>query len=139
MQFGHHSSGGYVLLLDDEPAVRESLGRFLERSGYTVRAARSADEALQAIGPEMKAAILDVVLVNSRGRSGLDVLIAIRRGPGGADIPVLMFTGFGLSPDVLAAIHEHRVELLHKPVSPGELVTWLQRRGVPGKTATETP
>lgn len=135
MQFGHHSSGGYVLLLDDEPAVRESLGRFLERSGYTVRGARSVDEALKAIGPEMKAAILDVVLVNSKGRSGLDVLIAIRQLPRGADIPVLMFTGYGLSPNVVSAIEEQRTELLHKPVSPSDLVAWLEGRGVPVKVS----
>ena len=117
---------GYILVLDDEPVVRETLARFLERRGYRVREARTATEALDAITPALRAAILDVLLVNSGGKSGLDVLQAIRRQPELAHVPVLMFTGFGLSPETVKTIEEHGTELLHKPLSFSILADWLE-------------
>lgn len=120
------SARRYVLLVDDEPAIRETVTRFLERSGYAVRAVRSVPEAMQSIGPDLGAVILDVILVNSGGRSGIDVLAEIRRRPGGGDVPILMLTGYGLNPDVLAAIECHGAELLHKPVPMGALAAWLK-------------
>jgi two-component system nitrogen regulation response regulator NtrX len=114
---------GYVLVLDDEPPVRETLARYLQRRGYTVREARNAKEALDAVAPALRAAILDVLLINSGGKSGIDVLAAIRRSF--HDIPVLMFTGFGLSPEVKAAIQEHGADLMHKPLSLRVLGEWL--------------
>ena len=118
---------GYILLLDDEPGIRAILTRHLQRSGYTVQAARSCDEALAMLGPNLKAAILDVILVNSGGRSGLDVLSSLRTMAGGEDVPVLMFTGYGLSPAVLKAIDQYKADLLHKPVPATTILDWLER------------
>ena len=118
---------GYILLLDDEPAIRAALTRHLQRGGYEVRATCCCDEALAMLGPNVKAAILDVILVNSGGRSGLDVLSSLRTAGGGADIPVLMFTGYGLAPDVLKAIDQHKADLLHKPVPAATILSWLER------------
>ncbi len=120
------SARKYVLLVDDEPAVRETVTRFLERRGYAMRAVCSVREAMQSIGPDLGAVILDVILVNSGGRSGIDVLAEIRRRPAGGDVPILMLTGYGLSPDVLAAIERYGAELLHKPVPLAALAAWLK-------------
>ena len=117
----------YILLLDDEPAILNTLSRQLRRSGYEIRAARSCEEALALLGPNLKAAILDVILVNSGGQSGLDVLAGVRAMGGGADIPVLMFTGYGLAPAVLSAIDQYKAELLHKPVPSATIISWLER------------
>lgn len=121
------AGNGYILVLDDEPAIRTLLSRYLRGSGYDVRTTRSSDEALTLLGPDLRAAILDVILVNSGGRSGLDVLAAIRKMDQGTTIPVMMFTGFGLAPEVLKAIEEHRADLMHKPVLPAMILAWLQR------------
>jgi CheY-like chemotaxis protein len=125
--FTRATKPGHILLLDDEPSIRSLFTRVLEQHGYNVQAARTADEAMHAIGPGLKAAILDVILVTSGGRSGIDVLAAIRRDPVTADVPVLMLTGYGLNPEVQAAIAQHGAELLHKPVPNEVVVDWLAR------------
>ena len=102
--------------------------RFLERRGYTVHAVPTVADAMQFIGPDLGAAILDVILVNSGGGSGIDVLAEIRRRPEGQDVPVLMFTGYGLNPDVVAAIETYGAELMHKPVTMDALLSWLEAR-----------
>jgi DNA-binding response OmpR family regulator len=118
-------SAGFVLLLEDEPSIRETISRFLAKDGYRVRAVPSVGEALNAINSELQAAILDVILVTSGGRSGLDVLAEIRRGPNGEKLPVLMFTGYGLNPEVQDTIKRFNAELLHKPVELKTLSRWL--------------
>jgi DNA-binding response OmpR family regulator len=120
-------TAGHILLLDDEPPIRESLSRFLQGRGYHVQSARNAGEAFEAINENLRAAILDVLLVNSGGKSGLDVLTRIRSTAAVQDVPVLMFTGFGLSPEVLSAIQENRADLLHKPLSFNVLGEWLKK------------
>jgi DNA-binding response OmpR family regulator len=115
----------YVLLLEDEPSIRDSISRYLSKDGYEVRAVASVREALNSIGLDLRAAILDVILVNSGGRSGLDVLAEIRRRPNGEDVPVLMFTGYGLNDEVQDTITRHGAELLHKPVELRTLTAWL--------------
>lgn len=126
---------GHILLLDDEPPIRESLSRFLESRGYRVLTARNAGEAFGAIDENLRAAILDVLLVNSGGKSGLDVLTAIRGKAELENVPVLMFTGFGLNPEVVSAIKEHKADLLHKPLSFAVLGEWVESHvGGPAKS-----
>ena len=87
-----NASPWFVLVRDDEPSVRLSLTQFFEKAGYSLHSARSFDEALPSIAPDLRAAILDVVLVTSGSLSGLEVLTAIRENPAGTDVAVLMFT-----------------------------------------------
>ena len=119
---------GHILILDDEQAIRESLTRLFERRGYDVRSARNVEEALEAIDSDLRAAILDVMLVNSGGKSGIDVLAAIRQRPETGAVPVLMFTGYGLQPSVLAAIEQLGAHLIHKPLSFAQLADWVSVR-----------
>lgn len=122
---GSPDPDGHILILDDEPAIRESLTRLFEKRGYRVRVARNAEEALDAVDRNLRAAILDVMLVNSGGKSGIDVLTAIRGRTELGNVPVLMFTGFGLNPKVTAAIEQAGADLLHKPLAFSVLVDWV--------------
>lgn len=120
-------TAAFVLLVEDEPGIREIIRRFLEQQGYRVRAAASVPEALPSVGPQLRAAILDVILVNSGGRSGIDVLMAIRGLEKGDSVPVLMLTGYGLNAEVQESIASYGAELLHKPVSLIALADWLEK------------
>ena len=63
-------SGRTVLLVDDEAPIRETLGPFLERNGFTVRTAADGEEALASLADEPADIVVSDVLMPRRdGRS----------------------------------------------------------------------
>jgi excisionase family DNA binding protein len=83
--------GPVVLVVDDDPQVRELVRVNLELEGYTVREAGSADEGMQALAEEVPDLILlDVMMPQVDGWEMLRH-IQEQHGPGG--IPVVMFSG----------------------------------------------
>jgi len=82
-----------VLVVDDDPAQRDLLTRFLEREGFTVRTApdgRAGLEMARALRP--RAILLDVMMPRVDGWS---VLSALKADPELAGIPVVMETSVG--------------------------------------------
>jgi len=81
-----------ILLVDDDPAVRGSLLRFLEREGHDVGEARDGREAVEAVGRGS----WDLVItdVNMPEMSGIEVLMAVRESS--PEIPVIAISGGGL-------------------------------------------
>src|SRR4051812_3285223 len=101
-----------LLIVDDDPRVREHLGEVLEQEGYQVRRASSVGEALKLVGE----APPDVALVDHGLPDGtaLDFLQALRaRGDG---TPVLVFTGAASYELAVAAIKAGAENFLTKPV-----------------------
>lgn len=77
-----------VLIVDDDPAVGDMIGRFLEGEGFSVVSASTGEDGLAlAIKHRPTAVILDVMLP---GMDGWDVLSAMKREQALADIPVVM-------------------------------------------------
>ncbi len=92
-----------ILVVDDDPAVSESLRMQLEERGFQVEVAYDGDEAVASLGlraPDL--VILDVVMP---GRNGYEVLRWIRNDPKTSDLPVMILTGHPIE-------REHE-ELLH--------------------------
>jgi excisionase family DNA binding protein len=88
---GQEQSGPAVLLVDDDARMRELLRLELEREGYEVQEAASADEGLTAIErrkPEL--ILLDVMMPHV---DGWEMLRRIQERHGAGAIPVLMFSG----------------------------------------------
>jgi excisionase family DNA binding protein len=86
---GGRTGGPLVLVVDDDPRLREFMRVNLEMEGYTVREASSAEEALGAIedqAPEL--VLLDVVMP---GVDGWEMLQRMQERYG--SIPVIMFSG----------------------------------------------
>jgi excisionase family DNA binding protein len=84
-------AGPTVLLVDDDERMRELVRVELEREGYDVREAASADEGLTAIEnrkPEL--VLLDVMMPHV---DGWEMLRRIQERHGAGAIPVLMFSG----------------------------------------------
>jgi len=102
---------GSILIIDDEAAIRESLETLLAIEGYSVEAARSAEEGLAMLAASPRdLVLLDFALPD---RNGLDVLDEIRqRDPG---LPVIMITAYGTVENAVKAIQAGATNFIQKP------------------------
>jgi adenylate cyclase len=79
-----------ILVVDDDPTVREVIGRFLERAGYSVVTAGGGKEGLRLAQELRPAAMtLDVMMPDL---DGWTVLAAMKGDPTLADIPIVLMT-----------------------------------------------
>ena len=126
--FGMRHTAPSFFVADDDPAMRLLLSHALRDAGYTAYTAMDISEAMgQVLRRGVTAAIIDMLFVNSGGRSGLDLLRFIRRHTGVSDLPVIVLTGLALNQTVMAEIEEYGGELWHKPVDPIEIMDRLGR------------
>jgi CheY-like chemotaxis protein len=115
-----------VLVMDDEPFVRQAARRFLRGSGYGCVEAESVDAALAILrNTSVIAAMLDMRLQD--GRTGIDVLTDLRRLPEFQEIPVMIVTGSLLSDAETAVIAKHRGYVFFKPEGFSTIVNFLDR------------
>lgn len=108
---------GRILIVDDEPAICESLARWLERDGHEVENVLDGADALTA----MNASRFDIVLVDVKmeGLSGLDLLRAIKsRHP---DVAVIMITAYVSIASAISAMKSDACDYLIKPFDPNDL------------------
>ena len=101
-----------VLLVDDEPAMGETLELGLRTGGFEAQACLDGDQALTRLG----ASPFDVVVtdLNMRGMNGLELCKRIvERFP---DIPVIVLTAFGSLETAVGAIRAGAYDFLSKPV-----------------------
>ncbi len=112
-----------VLIVDDEPYVRDSLATVLRRVGYTVKTSCSVQEALHPGTLEG----IDAVITDLR-MPGQDGLVLLRRltetAPG---LPVIVLTGHGTVPSAVECTKAGAYDYLLKPVRPEVLELVLQR------------
>jgi len=115
-----------VLLLDDEEAVRTSVGELLVEWGYEVIAVATTDEALIAV--KARQGLIDLIASDLRLRDGEDGLRAIEqiRQACGFAVPAVLVTG-DTAPDQVLRVHESGHIVLYKPVQPKELLTVLKK------------
>ena len=79
-----------ILLVDDDPSVRRSLGRLLRTHGYDVLNAESTIEALTILSATMPSLMLvDMVMP---GNSTLDTVRQIKADPRTAALPIIALT-----------------------------------------------
>lgn len=134
-QFGIQESDATVLVIDDDPNVRDLIARTLQRDGFTVEVAENGQggiELAHRILPDI--ITLDVMM---DGMDGWQVLSEIKATPDLADIPVVMLTmvddknrGFALGAS----------DYLTKPVDRGKLTALVQKyRANKGKTGKLSP
>ena len=112
-----------ILVVDDEPAVRESLRRALELEGYEIELAGDGSEALYRLeaNGEPDAVILDVLMP---GLDGLEVCKRLRRA--GSRLPVLMLTARDEVEDRVAGLDAGADDYVTKPFALEELLARLR-------------
>jgi len=120
-----------ILVVDDEPAVREALDRALRLEGYAVELAADGRQALErhdAARPD--AVVLDVLMPVV---DGLEVCRLLRRA--GDRTPILMLTARDTVSDRVAGLDAGADDYLVKPFALDELLARLRallRRTAPG-------
>ena len=117
---GQDDLAGRILVVDDDPAIREILITLLSSAGYRIESCGLASEALDALRnspPDL--VLLDLDLPD---RNGHEVLEEIRSNPSTRLLPVVMLTGQATKERKLRAIREGVTDFLSKPFSPEELV-----------------
>ncbi len=122
-------SGARVLVVDDEPTVREVVASYLRRDGHIVSEAADGPTALALLESESPdLVVLDMMLP---GINGLDILRRIRQM---GDMPVIMLTARAEESDRVAGLELGADDYVVKPFSPRELaarVNGVLRRAAP--------
>jgi len=122
-----------ILVVDDDPGVRNSLSAFLSRSGFEVITADDGEqglERLQYFNPDLL--VLDVLMPRLDGR---ETLRTIRRA--GNWIPVILLTQVGEAAERAMALEEGADDYINKPFEAQELVARI--RAVLRRANPETP
>ena len=113
-----------VLLVEDEVDIREMLTFSLERGGFKVVAAETAEEALDILdGPLPNIVIIDWMLP---GMSGIDLARKLRRDTLTSDLPLIMLTARGEESDKLKSFDAGIDDYVTKPFSPKELIARIK-------------
>jgi FixJ family two-component response regulator len=111
-----------VLVIDDDPALRESIGRLLRSLDLDARLFASIPEFLESDPPNSPTClVLDVRL---QGRSGLDLQRQLAMA--NREIPIIFITGHGDIPMTVQAMKGGAIEFLTKPFRDQELLDAIQ-------------
>jgi DNA-binding response OmpR family regulator len=111
------STTANVLVVDDEPVVRDVLGRYLAREGFAVQEAEDGEAALAAIRAEApQVVVLDLMLPRL---SGLDVLKLVRLE---SDLPVIILSARVSEEERVTGLRLGADDYIVKPYSPREVV-----------------
>jgi CheY-like chemotaxis protein len=120
----HQGKGELILLVEDEPGVRQLATQLLEQLGYRFIEAGDGHAALAALAatPDVDLLFTDVVL--PRGMNGIETARRARAlRPG---LRVLFMSGYAEGA-LAAAAHGGEIDLLHKPFRKAELAARLRR------------
>ncbi|HTV08576.1 MAG TPA: response regulator [Candidatus Aquilonibacter sp.] len=122
------ASEGSILVVDDDPIVRNVVREHLRRNGYTVIETASGEEALEAISKQpIDAMLLDLCMP---GMSGWETLERLKKNPQTADIPVVVLSV--LSPSTRTADVPSTQGWVQKPFHESLLLTEIARALHPG-------
>ncbi len=103
-----------ILLVEDDPTMRSTLGMFLESGGYEVLEARSAEDAVK----ELSSQGVDLVVTDLRmpGQDGIWLLKHIRKEI--PDTNVILISAFGDIEIAVQALKEGAADFIEKPFTP---------------------
>lgn len=110
---------GRILVVDDEPNIREIVAEYLRREGYDVVPLGDGEAAIQR-ADEADLIILDLMLPK------IDGLEACRRIRSVRDVPIIMLTAKSEEIDTLLGLGVGADDYVTKPFSPRELVARVQ-------------
>ncbi|HEX2031638.1 MAG TPA: response regulator transcription factor [Actinomycetota bacterium] len=125
-----------ILVVDDEPIVRDVLSRYLSRGGFAVETAGDGREAMDVFDlTEPDLVLLDLMLPHI---DGMEVFSRIRSR---AATPVIMLTARGEETDRVVGLEIGADDYITKPFSPREVVARVRTvlRRVPERPEREGP
>ncbi len=120
----------YIIAVDDDPEVLETLGRVLEREAFEVNLASSGAQALKLLGKRQpNLLILDIIMP---GMDGVTLCKQLRSDPQFIALPILFLTAKGSTDDIVEGLDAGADDYIIKPFELAELrarVHALIRRG----------
>jgi two-component system phosphate regulon response regulator PhoB len=127
-----------VLVVDDEPDIREVIRFALEDAGFRVLEAGHADDARKILSSENP----DLVLLDWMlpGRSGLELAQQLKQSPKTRGVPIIMVSARGEEEDRIKGLDTGADDYIAKPFSPREMVARVNavlRRSKPGEQTDE--
>jgi len=110
---------GIVLLVDDEEAIRESLGELLTACGYTIHTADCVDNAIKIVAKQndLEAIVSDWKMPV---KAGIELLRHLNKI--GKEIPIIYLTGYGTLESCQEAVREGAFDYILKPIDDKDKV-----------------
>lgn len=110
-----------ILVVDDDPELRDLIGRFLHKHGFRVRGARDGVEMREA----MERARFDLIVLDLMlpGEDGLSLCRALRSA---SRIPIIMLTAAGDDTDRILGLEMGADDYIAKPFNPRELLARIK-------------
>lgn len=117
------SNKRHILIVDDEPLVRQSLGELLTLAGYAVSTASDCKEALDLL----KVYNTDVVIsdIKMPQMDGIQLIREVRAI--NSDTPVILMTGYGSIENAVEAMKEGAYDYITKPIVDSEIKIIIER------------
>jgi two-component system response regulator RegX3 len=112
-------SSGRILVADDEPSVRESVGYALAQDGFDVDVARDGNEATEKVGGDTVPYDLLILDIMMPGPSGLDICREVR---GRSAVPIILLTAKDAEVDKVVGLEVGADDYVTKPFSVRELL-----------------
>ena len=106
-----------ILIVDDEPDIREILRYNLEKAGFNITEAVNGDDALDKVSKALDLAILDIMMP---GRDGYEVCRKIREQ--GNTVPIVFLTAMDREFDEVRGLEVGGDDYVRKPFSPRMLI-----------------
>lgn len=111
-------SGATTHIVDDDPAIRDSLQWLLKSRGVSSQSWKSAIDFLSVASPELCGCLL--LDVRMPGMSGIELLDRLRSVP--CKLPVIFLTGHGDVPMAVQALKDGAFDFIEKPYDDNALV-----------------
>jgi DNA-binding NarL/FixJ family response regulator len=113
-----------LLLVDDEPGVRQAVKDYLEESSFTVQVASNANDAWQLLQNNVPDLVISDIMMPQV--SGIQFLKLLREDPRFESLPVVFLTAKGMSCDRIEGYQAGCDAYLPKPFNPDELVAIVE-------------
>ncbi len=111
-----------VVIVDDDPSVRDSLSLLLSLRGYRTAVFACAEDFLKALDPASGGCV--IADIKMPGMTGLELQQELKRR--GSPLPVVVITGHGDISQARAAFKCDAVDFLEKPFDDDQLVTAVE-------------
>jgi DNA-binding NarL/FixJ family response regulator len=115
---------GHLLLVDDEPGLREAVSAYLEDSGFTVKVSANAQDAWQSMETDRPDLIISDIMMPQV--NGYEFLQKVRSDERFVSLPVIFLTARGMTSDRIKGYQTGVDAYIPKPFDPEELVAVVQ-------------
>ncbi|WP_448574439.1 response regulator transcription factor [Trichothermofontia sp.] len=115
---------GKILLVDDEPGLREAVQAYLEDSGFTVRVASDAHQGWEILSQYLPDLVITDIMMPQV--NGYEFLKQMRDDPRFKNLPVVFLTAMGMTKDRIQGYQSGCDAYLSKPFDPDELVAIVE-------------